>query len=172
MSFTDLAARRYSARKFTSRKVENEKLEKILEAGRIAPTAANKQPQRILIIQSDEGLAKAAKGARYYDAPLLLLVCADKNEAWVRNYDQRDTCDIDASIITDHMMLEATDLGLDTLWMTWFDPQIIRSEFSIPENLKVVNLLAIGYNGTPPLSPERHSETRKSLSETVFYENF
>lgn len=172
MSFIELAQKRYSARKFTSQKVEKEKLNQILEAGRIAPTAANKQPQRLLVVQSDEGLSKMTKAARFYNAPVVIIICADKNEAWVREYDNKDTCHIDASIVTDHMMLEAEDLGLNTLWMTWFNPLILREEFCIPEDFEPVNLLAIGYNSGDPLSPDRHSRTRKPLSETVFFESF
>lgn len=172
MNYLDLAKKRYSARKFTEQIVKSEDLENILEAGRVAPTAANKQPQRILVIQSKEGLEKLTKGARFYNAPLVLIVCADKSEAWVRKDDGKNTSDIDASIVTDHMMMAATDLGLDTLWMTWFKPTIIREEFNIPENLEPVNLLAIGYNGVEPLSAERHSETRKKIEETVFFEQF
>jgi nitroreductase len=172
MDFIELAQKRYSARNFTDQKLEKEKLDTILEAGRVAPTAANRQPQRILVVQSEEGLNKIGKGARFYSAPVVLIVCADKEEAWVRNYDNFDTCEVDASIITDHMMMAAADLHIDSLWMTWFDPGIIRQEFDIPEQYNIVNLLALGYNGKDPSSPERHSDMRKQINETVFYEKF
>jgi len=172
MSFIELAQKRYSARQFTSQKVEKEKLDQILEAGRIAPTAANRQPQRLLVIQSSEGLSKMTKAARFYNAPVVIIVCADKKEAWVREFDQKDTGDIDASIITDHMMMTATDMNLNTLWMTWFNPEILKKEFNIPVDYEPVNLLAIGYNGGEPESPDRHSRTRKPISETVFFESF
>lgn len=172
MNYLELAKKRYSARKFTEKPIKEEDLTTILEAGRVAPTAANKQPQRILVIQTKEGLNKLTKGARFYNAPLVLIVCADKSKAWVRKSDGKNTSDIDASIVTDHMMMTAADLGLDTLWMTWFDPTIIREEFNIPEDFEAVNLLAIGYNADPSLSSERHNETRKKIEETVFFENF
>jgi nitroreductase len=172
MSYLELAKKRYSARNFTERSVESKDLEMILEAGRVAPTASNNQPQRLLVIQSEEGLNKLRRAARFFKAPTMIVVCADKREAWVREYDQKDTSDIDASIVTDHMMMAATDLGLNTLWMTWFNPAVIKKEFKIPSHLEPINLLAIGYNGADPKSSDRHSETRKPLSETVFFEKF
>jgi nitroreductase len=172
MNYQELAHKRYSARKFTEKAVEKEMLDNILEAGRVAPTAANKQPQRLLVVQSKEGLARLAKAARFYQAPTMIIVCVETNATWEREYDGKRTGDIDASIVTDQMMMAATDLGLDTLWLTWFDPQIVRSEFQIPEEYEPVNLLAIGHNGAEPASPSRHEKMRKPLKETVFFEHF
>lgn len=172
MEFLNLAKKRYSVRKYVPKKVEKEKLDLILEAGRIAPTACNMQPQRILVLETAEGLAKLKKAAKIFDAPLALVICGDKNAVWVRPQDGKKTIDIDASIVTDHMMHQATELGLGTLWMTWFDPKIIRSEFAIPENYEIVNLLLIGYTDGSSLSPDRHSETRKPIKDTVFYGEF
>ena len=172
MEFLSLAKKRYSARKFTSQKVDNKELANILEAGRIAPTAANMQPQRIMVIQTDIGLKKLAKAVNFYNAPIVLLVCADKTKAWVRDYDGKNTSDIDSSIVTTHMMIAAADIGLDSLWMTWFNPDILRSEFSIPENFEPINLLALGYNADSAPSSERHSSSRIPLTDTVFYDNY
>ncbi|MGI6345258.1 MAG: nitroreductase family protein [Bacillota bacterium] len=172
MSFFELARRRFSVRQFEARKVEQEKLDIILEAGRIAPTAANRQPQRILVVQSEEGLEKASRAARIHGAPLLLIVCADRNLAWRRAADGSDSVYIDASIVTDHMMLAATDLGLGSLWICGFRPDALRQEFDIPEHLVPVNILAIGYNAGPVASPDRHAEKRLPREQTVFYEEF
>ncbi|QEN09582.1 nitroreductase [Oceanispirochaeta crateris] len=172
MTFLELAKKRYSARKFTNKPVEKIKLDQVLEAGRVAPTASNNQPQKLLVVQSEEGLQKMTKAARFYKAPVVIIVCIKKEEAWVREYDKKQTIDIDASIVTDHMMMAATDLGLDSLWMTWFHPAVLRSEFQIPSTLEPVNLLALGYNGAEPKSSDRHEITRKSLSEIVAYEQF
>lgn len=117
MIFIDLAKKRYSVRNYTDKKVEKEKLDKILQAAHAAPTAANLQPVHLIAVESKEGLEKISKGANIYGASLAIIVCADHNRAWVRPFDKKQTCDIDASILTDHMMLEATELGLGTVWV-------------------------------------------------------
>lgn len=172
MDFLDLAKKRFSVRKYQQKEVEKEKLEKILEASQVAPTAANKQPQRLLVINNTEGLEKIKKAANIFDAPLAIIVCADKTEAWVRKFDQKNTIDIDASIITDHMMLQATELDLGSLWICFFEPTILKKEFNIPENLEPVNILAIGYLDGKIQSSTRHNLVRKPISETVVYNSF
>lgn len=170
MSFIELAKRRYSCRKYIQNKVEKEKLDLILEAGRIAPTGGNTQPQRIIVVQEEEGLNKIRKAANIYNAPLALIVCSDSDTVWSRPYDGKKLTDIDAAIITDHMMLQATDLGLGSVWVCYFKPNVIHDEFNIPENLEVENILVIGYPDGVPLSPDRHIKTRKDINETVSYE--
>ncbi|MGI6776745.1 MAG: nitroreductase family protein [Acetivibrionales bacterium] len=170
MSFLELAKKRYSVRVYKDRMVEEEKLLKILEAGRVAPTAANRQPQRLIVVRSKEGIEKLKKAANIHGAPMAIVVCADLNRVWTRSYDNANTADIDASIVTDHMMHEATALGLGTLWICHFEPDVLRSEFNLPENLKPVNILAIGYADREPESPDRHDKTRKPLCVTVYYE--
>jgi nitroreductase len=172
MNFLELAKSRYSVRNYTEQKVEDEKLAWILEAGRVAPTAANQQPQRLLVIRSKEGLQKLAKAARLHNPPLAIVVCADHNAAWVRSKDRKSSTDIDASIVTDHMMLQATELGLGSLWICAFDPKIVREEFNIPEHLEPINILVIGYGRGDVKSPDRHAAERKPLEETVHYESF
>lgn len=173
MDFLSLAQKRYSVRTYTARQVEQEKLALVLQAAQAAPTGANRQPQRLLVVQSPEGLAKLGKGAELHGAPTAILVCADRDKTWTRPFDQKKLTDIDASIVTDHMMLAATDLGLGSLWICYFDPAIIRREFALPAQLEPINLLALGYADTsrePPSPPNRHAKMRKPLAETVFYE--
>lgn len=177
MNFVDLAKKRYSVRNYEETKVEEEKLLKILEAGRIAPTGANYQPQRLIVIRQQAGLDKLKKGTSIKGAPLAIIVCSDHNTTWKRPFDNKDIADIDASIVTTHMMLEATELGLGTLWICYFNAQVLRAEFNIPDNLEPVNILAIGYATKESLaaeaaSPTRHDVKRKPLTETVFYETF
>lgn len=172
MSFLDLAKRRYTARKFEIAAVEDEKLKQILEAGRVAPTAANAQPQRIIVVRKEEGLKKIKKVANIYDAPLALIVCSDHKNVWKRPIDGKTMVDVDSSIVTDHMMLQAADLGLGSVWIGYFDPKEVRKEFNIPEHIEPISILAIGYSAMEPLSPERHKSTRKPIEETVFYETF
>jgi nitroreductase len=170
MSFLDLAKTRYSVRKFKPDAVEPEKLQSILEAAHVAPTAANRQPQRIIVVQTPEGLAKIAKTADIYAAPLALLVCAERAEAWIRPQDDKNVHQTDAAIVTDHMMLQATQLGLGSLWVAYFNPGAIREDFGLPPTWKPMNILAVGYPDRPPSPPDRHSTTRRPLAETVFYE--
>ncbi len=115
MDFISIAKKRYSVRKYTEKKVEPEKLEKIIEAAHVAPTAANHQPVHLIAAQSEEILAKISNAADIYGAPLAIIICADHNRAWTRPYDKKQTVDIDASILTDHMMLQATELGLGSV---------------------------------------------------------
>ncbi|NTW71974.1 MAG: nitroreductase [Eubacteriaceae bacterium] len=172
MEFLDLAKKRYSVRNYMDKKVDEELLMKILEAGRVAPTAKNYQPQKLLVVQSREGLEKLGKCARIYDAPLAIVVCADHEKTWVRPLDNKDFGDVDASIITDHMMLQATELGLGSVWVCYFKSDVLREEFELPKNLEPINILLLGYAAGDAKDPDRHGVERKSLEETVFYENF
>lgn len=129
MNFLDIAKTRYSVRSYKDKRVEKEKLEQILEAAHVAPTAANLQPVRLLVVQEKEGLDKIGEAANIYSAPLAIIVCSDHSIAWKRPFDNKQTTDIDASIVTDHMMLEATELGLGTVWVCYFKPDIIKKEF-------------------------------------------
>jgi len=170
MDFMELAKRRCSVRAYEDRKVEPEKLERILEAARIAPTAKNLQPVKLLAVQSGEGLEKVGKAANIYSAPLAIIVCADHQRAWTRPFDSKRSTFIDASILTDHMMLEATELGLGSVWICFFKPDVLREEFSLPEHLEPVNILAVGYASGAPASPDRHDKARVPMDELVSYE--
>lgn len=170
MGFLEDAKKRYSVRSYNERRVETEKLEKIIEAAHVAPTAANLQPVHLLIVQEAEGMAKIAKAGNVYGAPVAIIVCADHDKAWVRPFDGKQTGDIDATILTDHMMMEATELGLGTVWVCYFDPEVISREFNLPENLEPVNILAIGYSDEEGADPERHGRTRIPVEELVSYE--
>jgi nitroreductase len=110
------------------------------------------------------------KASKTFGAPLVLIVCGDRREGWIRSYDERIGLDIDVSIVTTHMMLMATELGLGTVWIGNFKKEIIAEEFFLPAEVGPICVLAIGYSDQEPLSPERHTEKRKPLEQTVFYE--
>lgn len=173
MKFHDLAKKRYSVRRFKSQEVEPEKLEMVLEAGRLAPTACNYQPYKVLVLKTPAGIEKLRKGNPYmYEAPVAIIVCINHEAVWKRLSDGKDYGDIDATIVTDHMMLAAADLGLGSIWMGAFDPQNLRSEFNIPEHYEPVNVLLLGYAADDAAPQSAIAKRRKPLSETVIYESF
>lgn len=171
MDFLELCNKRYSVRKFSNKPVEEEKINKILEAGRIAPTAKNSQSQKIFYLKSEESLAKVnAATPMAYHAPVILMICYDttisyKNPAdtYIKNYDGGE---VDAAIVTTMMMMQATELGLGTLWARGFDSQKLIDAFNLPANLHPVCLLDIGYPADDSEPSERHT-LRKPLSETL-----
>ena len=169
MDFFELAKRRHSVRKYKDISVEPEKIDMIREAGRIAPTAANRQPIRIYAVQSKVGLDVVREAANFFGAPLVFVICGDKNAAWKRSYDDMIATDIDASIVTDHMMLEATELGLGSVWICKFDPAVLKKGFGMPEALEPVNILAVGYSDDVVKSPDRHDTERKAADELVTF---
>lgn len=172
MNFIKLAEDRYSLRKFSDKPIEKEKLNLILRAGQLAPTACNYQPQRILVIESGKALEKLKKCTPYhFNAQMVLLICYDNVISWKRKFDGKDSGDVDASIVSTHMMLQAADLGLGTTWVGHFDPALMIKEFALPDNIVPVVLLPIGYPAKDASQNPLHSE-RKSIEDTVFYNNF
>ncbi len=172
MDLLELLKKRYSVRKFDGRKVEKEKLDLILEAGRVAPTAVNFQPQRILVIESEQALQKLKECTPYhFNAPLALLICFDKNVSWKRGHDNYEMGVVDASIVTTQMMLEIENLGLGTTWVGSFKPELLRTFFNIPENYEPVAILPVGYPAHDS-APNPHHNERYDLSHTVFYNSF
>lgn len=169
MEFLKLAEERYSVRKFTAEPVTQDIIDKILKAGHVAPTACNYQPQRIFVINSSEGLEKLKNCTRcHFDATLAMLVCYNKDEAWVRKYDGENSGFVDASIVTTHMMMEATELGIGSTWVMHFNPAKMVEEFSIPENLVPVALLVMGHPAPDAAPIDMHSKFRP-MDETVKY---
>ncbi len=120
-------------------------------------------------MQDAEDLAKVAKATNAFHAPLIIIACGDHNTAGVISYNNKSVVDIDISIATDHMMLEATALGLGSVWICGFDPEVISREFNLPEHIEPINILAIGYEAGQPASPNRHEKTRKSLDEILLH---
>ena len=169
MTFSELAEKRYSVRQFKDAPVEQEKLEAILNAGRLAPTACNLQPQIIYVVRSKEGIKKLNRCSRcIYGAPAAFIVCYDKNVSWKRPFDNKDHGDVDASIVTTHMMLEAEERGLGSVWVGYFDPAAVSKEFALPDNLVPSSILPVGYRADGVKPNVQHGD-RKPLSETVRY---
>lgn len=173
MSFMQLAKeQRFSVRKFKAQPVEKEKLDLILEVGRLAPTACNYQPQRILVIEDAGAMDKLRQCTNcHFNAPVVLLVCYDKTTVWKNRTNGTVGGDVDASIVTTHMMLQAAELGLGTTWVGAFDHQKTRELFSLPEYLVPVALLPIGYP-EDGVEPHPWHIKRYPIEHTVFYNSF
>ena len=164
MDFLKLCADRYSVRSYTDRQVPDEILMKILEAGRLAPTAKNQQPQRVLVLRSAEALEKLHKHCKCYDAPTVLVICADTDVACNRPIVSHSMAEMDASIAATHMMLAAASLGVGSVWMCAFDNDAVAKEFDLPANVKPFLLLPLGYPTEDCQPSPRHTQ-RMSIDE-------
>jgi len=167
MEFIDVVKNRTATRKFSDKIVSKETIDKILEVGRLAPTAKNMQPQKIYVVESEEGLQKIdhASPCRYH-APVVLLVCSDKDIAC--SLGEYSTYEMDASIVATHLMLAATNYGVDNIWIEYFDKEKLKEIFKIPDNIEPVCLLPLGYKSSDYTVSINHNK-RKSLDETVEY---
>ncbi len=171
MDFLNLATERYSVRKFTDKPLENEVIDKILQAGHVAPTGCNFQPQRIYVMNDETSLTKLKECTRcHFDAPCAMLVCYNKDECWTRPYDGAQSGIVDAGIVTTHMMLQASQLGVGSTWVMHFNPFKMREAFEIPETVETVALLVMGYPSPDAVPNERHTVYRP-IEETVIYLN-
>lgn len=161
MDFLQLAQSRYSVRSFTNEPISHDAIQKILKAGHVAPTACNLQPQRILVISSPEALEKLKSCTRcHFDCTCAMLVCYNKDECWTRKYDSEKSGVIDSSIVATHMMMEATSLNIGSTWVMHFNPQKIKSEFNLPDNIVPVALLVLGHPSEDAKPLGMHSEYR------------
>ncbi len=171
MTFSRLPRKDMPSAPISPSRSSAKKLERILEAGRIAPTAKNNQPHKFLVVQRTEGLEKLSKCTNVQGYPLAIIVCGVPSEAWVRPYDGKGMVDTDTAIVATHMLLEAADLGLGSCWMTRFDPSVVRELFRIPEGIEPEHILSIGYAAENAHPSERHT-SRKPLADLVVEESF
>ena len=169
MDFKEVVKNRYSCKKYSDRQVKAEKLDAVLAAGRLAPTAKNLQEQHIYVVQSAEGLAKidGVTPCRY-GAPTVLVVAFDKNNVFTYPGGKRDSGVEDATIVATHMILAAADEGVDSCWVNFFDPEKLEAALGLPENEEILMVMDLGYaaEGAGPLA---NHNSRKALSETVSY---
>jgi nitroreductase len=170
MTFLDLAKSRYSLRSYQSRPVEEEKLNYLLECGRVAPSAANYQPWEIFVVREEPLRSKILST---YDrkwfatAPVILVFCGNHQKGWKR-FDGKDHTDIDIAILVDHITLAATEQGLGTCWICNFDAAGCREILGLPEHMEPIALLPLGYPGDESDDRSRHLK-RKPLAEIVRY---
>jgi len=169
MEFAELVRKRYSVRAYRPDPVPEPVLARVLEAGRLAPTAANRQPFRILVIHTagrQEELAKMYHRPWFSQAPLVLGVCCLPAEAWVRR-DGKNYGDVDAAIVMDHLVLAAASEGLGTCWVGAFDPAAVREVLRLPAGVEPVAFTPLGYPNDAP-----SEKKRKPVEELLRHERW
>lgn len=170
MKFSELVTKRYSVRAYKPDPVEDEKLQQVLEAARMAPTAANRQPFQIILIHT---AGREAELSRIYgrdwftQAPLVICACGIPPQGWTRSKDGKSYTDVDVAIVVDHLTLAATDVGLGTCWIAAFDPIAAREVLGLPDGVEPIAFTPLGYPADQ-LGPKK----RKALSELVRYEGW
>lgn len=170
MEFLELAKKRCTTRGFSDMPIPEEHLQKILLASRVAPSACNRQPQRIIVVRTLENLLKIQKAYKTFGSSCVLIVCRDRRNELIRPYDNKCSGDLDIGIVCDHMMLEARELEIGSVMVGLFDPTIIKKDFILPEYIVPTALLILGYPANGFLSAERHQTERKPLCDTVMFE--
>jgi len=166
MDFIELAKQRYSCRNYKDIPVEEEKILKVLEAGRIAPSAANRQPWIFYVVSNAEkkiNICSAYKRDWIKTAPVLLIICGDHSGSWKRS-DGKDHCDIDIAIAVDHITLQATESGLATCWICNFDAVLCSEILKLPAHIEPMVILSLGYPADS-VNPGRHDIQRKPAGE-------
>lgn len=162
MDFITLAQERYSCRKLSGAPIEQEKIDQIIKAAQLSPTAKNLQPYRIWVMKSDE--AKKAIGevtSCIFGAELFFVVGGKKDEAWVRPYDHANFVDVDASIVATHMMLAIQDIGLATTWVANFDAPKLQQIYPEMQGYDLVAIFPVGYAQEDAAPSERHTDRKE-----------
>ncbi|MFC1987180.1 nitroreductase family protein [Chloroflexota bacterium] len=169
MKFLKLAKQRYSVRAYKFNPVEEDKLNQVLEAARLAPTASNRQPFQLIVIHTagkQEELSRIYPRPWFVQAPIVICACGTPDQAWVRR-DSKNYCDVDVTIAMDHLILAAADLGLGTCWIAAFDPVAAREVLGLPDGVEPIAFTPLGYPDDQP-----REKMRKSITELVRYEHW
>lgn len=170
MEYSELIAKRYSVRAYRPDPVEDGKLQAVLDAARLAPTAANRQPIQLVVMRTAGREAEIGKIYRrpwFVQAPLVIAVCAISSQAWVRESDRFNARLIDAAIVADHLILAATNQGLGTCWIAAFNVEAARSVLQLPAEAEPVIFTPLGYPADQP-----GPKIRKPLADLVRYEHW
>jgi len=169
MDFSNLIQRRYSVRAYKPDPVEDDKLQGLLEAARLAPSAANRQALRFIVIHTEgreQELQRIYNRDWFVQPPLVICACGIPSENWVRK-DSKNYNDVDVAIAMDHLILAATDAGLGTCWIAEFDANAAREVLHLPDHVEPIAFTPLGYPTVQP-GPKK----RKDLSELVRYERW
>jgi len=167
MEFIDVINERYSVRGYLDREVEKEKLEYVLKAATIAPTGVNAQPFKVYVIDTKKYKDELSEiyGAKWFvEAPYVLCVVALRDKAWTRPWDGKNIADIDATIVMDHIILAATDVGLGTCYIGAFKKNKAHRFLNLDENEEAVLFTPLGYGNAEP-----RDTPRKELDDFVVY---
>ncbi len=165
MEFEEVITKRESVRKFDGKKPSKEQLNKILEAGRLAPTAMNKQPQRVFVLDSDEALKKMDKVTSFrYGAKQALLICVDTEVEVTLQGESHP--EIDGAIVATHMLLEAFNVGVDTVWLGIFNGKDVKKEFNLSDNLLPICFIDLGFRASDYLGNPMHNK-RNPIEDMV-----
>lgn len=170
MDFLSLAKSRFSVRNYKTTPIEEEKLRKVIEAGRISPSAANFQPWHFIVITDTDKLKELYEVYNrdwIKQAPLIIVACSDHSQSWKRSSDKKDSADIDIAIAVDHMTLMANELGLGSCWVCNFDVDKCTKILELPHFIEPTVILPLGY---PDM--EAPSKKRKPLTEIVHLNTF
>jgi nitroreductase len=168
MELKELMQKRYSVRRFKEQEVEKEKILKVLDMARFAPSAVNLQPWHFLVIQDPEKLKEIKTTYEiswFQKAPAVIVALGDHSKSWKRK-DGKDHCDIDLGIVVDHLTLAATDQGLGTCWVCAFDAEKCIEILDLPNHLEPIALIPIGY----PLYETAKNKTRNDLDTMVSWD--
>jgi len=169
MNFIEIARKRYSTRAYKPQPIEDEKLQQVLEAARLAPTAANRQPFQLIVIHTkgrEEELRQIYDTPWFVQAPIVICACGIPSQSWTRR-NGKDYCDVDVTIAMDHLILAAADLGLGTCWIGAFNPDITRQVLGLPDDVEPIIFTPLGYPADRP-----GHKSRKSLDDLVRYEHW
>ena len=169
MEFAELIQKRYSVRAYKPDPVEEEKLKQVLEAMRLAPTAANRQPFQFIVIHTkgrEAELRRIYHRGWFVQAPLVICACGVPAQNWVRD-DGKNYNDVDVAIAMDHLILAAADQGLGTCWIGAFDSAAAREVLGLPDGVEPVAFTPLGYPADQPEPKER-----KPLEELVRHEGW
>ena len=170
--FLELAEKRRSVRAYKADAVPEELMQQVLEAGRLAPSACNKQPWRFIVVRGET--TRRALGAAYarewfWKAPVVIAVCILPKEAWVRSFDGKNYAMVDGALAMDHMQLAAAELGLGTCWIGAFDPAAAREILGLPDGVELVGMTPLGF---PDVEANPRVRSRRPLGETVLKERW
>lgn len=172
MEFQELIKERFSVRSFKPEHLPQTVIEKIISAGHIAPTGCNNQPQRILVLNTDDSIEKLKKCTKcHFNAPTAMLICHNKDESWKRVYDGALSSPVDAVIVATHMLLQAQNEGVGSCWVMHFDPNAMKETFNISQNTEPVALLVMGYPTDDAKPLDMHFKYR-NINDIVFYDSF
>jgi nitroreductase len=169
LDFLELARLRYSVRAYHPDPVPQAVLERVLEAARLAPTAVNRQPFRLLVIPTEghqEELRRIYNKEWFVQAPLLIAACGLPAQNWVRK-DGKNYNDVDVAIVMDHLILAAAAEGLGTCWVAAFDPEASKSVLELQDGVEPIAFTPLGY-----ANDQMPNKKRKPLAELVRYKTW